>query len=185
MKKLMLFFIFLFLGITTVNAEDISGYGKEFLKSFEVATLGSEGKNYVGDTRTTRKAIISGDKKYYIFCLDPTKPNPEPGSTITQGEILDEYPGIGYIVTNQYSEYTGEEALDKNYYVTQTAIWWYIDRINGIKDSDECDAYDENAKCKLSLSFKSKTDNSYVKAAKGLMEEALDAVPSRTSLISR
>lgn len=68
----------------------------------------------------------------FIYCLDFGKHNPGVGATFSKGRELDA--GIAYIMANGYpnKSYTGD--ANKDYYITQSALWWYQGNFNGGKN---------------------------------------------------
>lgn len=93
----------------------------------------------------------------YIYCMDhrlgmmgatPEKPELahlyEKGNSVKDTYSLDTsgrsatYNGLIYILQNDYI--TGDGA--KDYYLTQLAVWWYLDRANGFDDEHNYTSYD-------------------------------------------
>lgn len=64
----------------------------------------------------------------YLYCLEMSKKTTM-NTTLRKAGVLDA--GIAYIVQNGYpnKSFTGETL--KDYYITQTAIWWYQDEVEG------------------------------------------------------
>lgn len=71
------------------------------------------------------KMTTSGD---YVYCLDRTKLTAE---NITATLVGEKDAGFAYIIENGYphKSITGDRL--KDYYITQTAIWWYLDETAG------------------------------------------------------
>lgn len=67
-----------------------------------------------------------------LYCLESSK-NPPRTTTFTKDTRLDN--GLLYILQNGYpnKRFTGDDRQD--HYITSAAIWWYMDRINGVSDS--------------------------------------------------
>lgn len=86
-------------------------------------TLGSaeDIQSYVAGLYFTTKRSSSGD---YLYCLDLHKDTAQNTTATLVGEMD---AGIAYILENGYpnKSFTGERL--KDYYITQTAIWWYLD----------------------------------------------------------
>ena len=100
----------------------------------------------------------AGKRLSFIYCMDHNKgmlgdknytkglsvksDNAIPG---TNGSVTRTYPGLIYILQNDtpIKEVTEEELnYDSiNYYITQLAVWWYIDRVNGLADDTNYSAY--------------------------------------------
>lgn len=97
------------------------------------------------------------DRLSYIYCMDhrlgmmgATQEKPElahlyeKGSSVKSNFALGEtgrnatYNGLIYILQND--NITGDGA--KDYYLTQLAVWWYLDRANGFADNKNYTSYD-------------------------------------------
>lgn len=91
--------------ITLGNAEAISGY--------------------VAGTYFSIKKTTSGE---YVYCLDIHKGT---AANITAKLVGKKDAGLAYILENGYpnKSFTGERK--KDYYITQTAVWWYLDSTTG------------------------------------------------------
>ena len=76
---------------------------------------------YVAGTYFTTKRSSSGD---YLYCLDLHKDTAQNTTATLVGE---KDAGLAYILENGYpnKSFTGERL--KDYYITQTAVWWYLD----------------------------------------------------------
>ena len=78
-----------------------------------------------------------GSNRYTVYCLEKEKgwPSNDSPQTITKSEVpLDS--GYVYILQNGYpnKSLTGNNKNDD--YLTQVAIWFYQDRVNGVSDSE-------------------------------------------------
>lgn len=80
---------------------------------------------YIAGTYFDTKKTIDGD---YMYCLDMYKYTTQ-NTTVTLDGELDA--GVAYIMVNGYpnKSFTGEKF--KDYYITQTALWWYLDDTTG------------------------------------------------------
>ncbi len=79
----------------------------------------------IGDLDFDAKKTSSGK---YIYCIDRWKYTVKNTTAKLVGE---KDAGFAYIIENgfPYKKFTGNTL--KDYYITQTAVWWYIDEING------------------------------------------------------
>lgn len=79
----------------------------------------------------------------YIYCLDFGKTSPSVGTTFTRNGQLDA--GVTYIMANGYPNktFTGNES--KDYFITQSALWWYQGSVNGGKKLDLTNITNNNA----------------------------------------
>ena len=121
-KKLKKIFITLLIAIvsyctltTTVNAvpQSIELGGTESIPG------------YVAGTYFTTKTTVDGD---YMYCLNIHKYTAQNSTAHLVGELD---AGVAYIMINGYPHktFTGEKL--KDYYITQTALWWYLDDTTG------------------------------------------------------
>lgn len=79
-------------------------------------------------------ATDDNGERYTVYCLEKNK-GWSPGETITRNETpLDD--GYVYLLQNGYPKksLTGDNANDE--YLTQIAVWWYQDLINGVSDNE-------------------------------------------------
>lgn len=121
-KKLKKIFITLLIAIvsyctltTTVNAvpQSIELGGTESIPG------------YVAGTYFTTKTTVDGN---YMYCLNIHKYTAQNSTAHLVGELD---AGVAYIMINGYPHktFTGEKL--KDYYITQTALWWYLDDTTG------------------------------------------------------
>ena len=101
------------------------------------------------------KDINTGERLSFIYCVDRTK-NQESGIIYTKGDsvkneiiindagISKSYPGLIYILQNDNIVSEGDANIPArdsanyvNYYITQVAIWYYIDEVNGYNQDSE------------------------------------------------
>lgn len=82
-------------------------------------------KAYVAGTYFTTKTTASGK---YVYCLNIHK---DTAKNITSDLVKTKDSGFAYILKNGYpnKSFTGERL--KDYYITQTAVWWYLDDTTG------------------------------------------------------
>lgn len=80
---------------------------------------------YVAGTHFTTKVSTSGE---LMYCLNIHKYTAQNSTAYLVGELD---AGIAYIMLNGYptKSFTGEKL--KDYYITQTAVWWYLDDTTG------------------------------------------------------
>lgn len=86
---------------------------------------------YVGGTYFTTKTTTTGK---YLYCLDLHK---DTAANAQANLVGQRDAGIAYILENGYpnKSYTGDRL--KDYYITQTAVWWYLDRTTGSQNLGE------------------------------------------------
>ena len=89
------------------------------------------GHNYINNTTFSYKVTTDGR---YLYCLDLHKDtvsnvtaNLVSNSTLVDGGVL-------YILKNGYPEKSITGDKDKDYYITQTAVWWYLDSTHGMSN---------------------------------------------------
>lgn len=80
---------------------------------------------YISGTYFTTKTTIDGD---LMYCLNIHKYTAQNTTAHLVGELD---AGVAYIMLNGYpnKSFTGEKL--KDYYITQTALWWYLDETTG------------------------------------------------------
>lgn len=80
---------------------------------------------YVAGTHFTTKVSTSGE---LMYCLNIHKYTAQNSTAHLAGELD---AGVAYIMLNGYptKSFTGEKL--KDYYITQTALWWYLDDTTG------------------------------------------------------
>ena len=122
---------------------------------------------YVSGVKFTTKTKSDGT---LLYCLNMNK---KTAKNITANLVGERDAGVAYIVTNGYPNktFTGEKL--KDYYITQTALWWYLDNTTGSSN--------------LSEKFKTTGEDEYnlrptIKALVAKAEEAKKAGYAKTSL---
>lgn len=80
---------------------------------------------YIGTTRFGIKKLADGS---YAYCLDRTLGTP---ANITATLVGEKDAGYAYILLNGYPNKSLTGDAGKDYYITQTAVWWYIDETTG------------------------------------------------------
>ena len=82
-------------------------------------------EGYVGDVQFNTKTTTDGK---YIYCLNMGK---KTAKNITAKLVGEKDAGLAYLITNGYpnKSFTGDKL--KDYYITQSAIWWYLDNTTG------------------------------------------------------
>ena len=80
---------------------------------------------YVAGTYFSTKISTDGN---YMYCLDINKGTAQNSTAYLVGELD---AGVAYIMVNGYpnKSFTGNK--QKDYYITQTALWWYLDDTTG------------------------------------------------------
>lgn len=80
---------------------------------------------YIGETKFTTKTIKNGGLAY---CLNMSKKTAKDiKATLTKEEDA----GVAYILANGFPTKTFTGDNFKDYYITQTALWWYLDDTTG------------------------------------------------------
>ena len=78
-----------------------------------------------------------------LFCIEHMKSMSTSVNYIKDKSVLDTYPGIVYILDNNNFDTSNSSCKSAgtctdaqlNEYLTQIAIWWYIDKVNGLDDT--------------------------------------------------
>ncbi len=136
---------------TIIAAVMVIFFSKTVASSYALANLDSltTGQGHVTEDRVnlfpefTEGEIIAlipffatddNGERYTVYCLEKNK-GWSPGETITRNETpLDD--GYVYLLQNGYPKksLTGDNANDE--YLTQIAVWWYQDLVNGVSDNE-------------------------------------------------
>ncbi|MBR2828564.1 MAG: thioester domain-containing protein, partial [Bacilli bacterium] len=121
MKRVLLLLIIILtfiLSLKGVKAEDFIELGR-----------GTQIHNsYVGGVNFAYKVTTTGE---YLYCVDISK---KTASNVRADRLLNSKimnGGVVHILKNgyPYKNITGDK--DKDYYITQTALWWYLDETTG------------------------------------------------------
>ena len=82
-------------------------------------------KAYVAGTYFTTKTTADG---HYAYCMNIHKAT---AKNITAKLVKERGAGIAYIIENgyPYKRFTKDKMMD--YYITQTAVWWFLDDVTG------------------------------------------------------
>ena len=116
----------LFLALISIMATFTSSvYAASSAPSTITMGTGHTLTGYVNGTYFSTK--VTNDGKF-AYCTDITKNTPN-GLKMTLVEAKDA--GLTYIIENGYphKKFTGDN--DKDYYITQAAVWWYLDDTTG------------------------------------------------------
>ncbi|MCI8547425.1 MAG: Cys-Gln thioester bond-forming surface protein [Bacilli bacterium] len=79
-------------------------------------------KGYIGDSVNFGTKTLTDGRLAY--CLEYNKPTPV-NTTATLKEEMDA--GMAYLIENGYPNKSITGDKEKDYFITQTAIWWYLD----------------------------------------------------------
>ena len=102
----------------------------------ETITLGSASPTgrYIAGVGFSYKRTTDGQ---LLFCIDMHR-NTAQNTTATlvpNSSVIDQ--GLTYILKNGYPEKSITGDNDKDYYITQTAVWWYLDEVTGSSNLGE------------------------------------------------
>lgn len=124
-------FMFILLDCQQVNAE------AQTIKIGKSTLL----PGYVAGVKFSIKPLKNGG---YVYCVDKHKKTAKSAAAKLKGNMD---AGVAYIIENGYprKHFTGEKK--KDYYITQSAVWWYLDSTTGSSN--------------LSSSFKTKGSDPY------------------------
>ena len=90
--------------------------------------------NYIAGVTFSYKTTVNGD---YLYCLDIKRGTAEnvQANLVRNSKYIDG--GLVHILANgyPYKSITGNK--DKDYYITQTAVWWYVDNVHGTSNLGE------------------------------------------------
>lgn len=122
MKKFVKLLLVIMLSLTTIVPTNLTANAltKEItLGELEVLP------RYMAGALIDAKKTTSGE---YVYCIDNTKPTAKNTTATLVGEAN---AGVTAILNNgyPYKSITGDK--QKDYYITQAAIWWYLDNVTG------------------------------------------------------
>lgn len=99
----------------------------------ETIQLGNPGKTgaYIAGVSFSYKTTTSGQD---LFCLDMHRNTAKniTAKLVKNSKYING--GLLYILKNGYPEKSITGNKDKDYYITQTAVWWYLDETTGSKN---------------------------------------------------
>lgn len=90
-------------------------------------------KKFIGNREFAYKVTTDGR---YLYCVEEAK---DRVSNVTANLVVNSSyvdGGIVYILKNGFPEKSITGDNDKDYYITQTAIWWYLDSTHGTSNLD-------------------------------------------------
>ena len=135
-KKLLLLFALVFVGLFTdislvnVNAETAPSTITMKAKSKLYYYSEKHGTDYIGGYNFYRKQLTDGTFTYCVSNINTKVPG---GKTLNLvGPIEDK--GLEYIILNGFPNKRFTEKEEKDYYITQSAIWAYFDETRGTKN---------------------------------------------------
>ena len=114
---LLLVTILMITTMITANAEDSIQLGKAYST-----------KSYIADLDFTYKVTTDGE---YLYCLNIHKDTAQnvKANRVSDSKNIDG--GLVYILKNGFPTKSITGDTDKDYYITQTAVWWYLDKTTG------------------------------------------------------
>ena len=92
---------------------------------------GSPTGSYIAGVSFSYKKTVDGD---YLYCLNMAKKTAEntTATLVKNSKLVDG--GLIYILRNGYPNKSITNDKDKDYYITQTAVWWYLDMTRGTEN---------------------------------------------------
>lgn len=126
MKKLGKYVLTLILAVATILSGVGSVYAEGTVPNTITLSTSSAVKGYIGDSVNFGTKTLSDGRLAY--CLEYNKPTPVNTTATLQGEMD---AGMAYLIANGYPNKSITGDNEKDYYITQTAIWWYLDDTTG------------------------------------------------------
>lgn len=115
----------------------------------------------------------------YVFCLDYYRTTPRSGSMTLHGEMD---AGMTYILTNSFPNKQITNDWKHNYYITQTAIWWYLDETTGSSNLPTAFKRGESDKAGLYKYVKQLVDGGIAAKSKGYVNPSISVSSSSNEL---
>ena len=120
MKKSKIFKLFMIMCIALLGTREVMASVLEnnitIASSNRTISYLVQGSNMGVNFRKTNSGTV-------VYCLDYEKTSPGVGTTFTKGTALDA--GLTYLVANGYPNKSITGDANKDFYITQLAIWWY------------------------------------------------------------
>ncbi len=136
MNKLSRLVLLLLVVFTTIISTIGEVFAAEVPQTITVNTTTPTHLGYIGEkVNFGRKTLTNGTIAY---CLEYNKKTP---LTTTVSKIGEMDAGMVYLLENGYPNkaITGDQ--EKDYYITQTAIWWYLDEATSISPKNLPDSF--------------------------------------------
>ena len=117
-------------------------------KTIQLGTASKITTPYIGGVTFSTKITTDGK---YLYCVDMHRKTAS-NTSATLVKEMDR--GIAEIIRNGYPNKSITGNAEKDYYITQTAVWWYLDETTGSKNLGEefkstgADAYGMRSKVK-------------------------------------
>ena len=117
-------------------------------KTIQLGTASKITTPYIGGVTFSTKITTDGQ---YLYCVDMHRKTAS-NTSATLVKEMDR--GIAEIIRNGYPNKSITGNAEKDYYITQTAVWWYLDETTGSKNLGEefkstgADAYGMRSKVK-------------------------------------
>lgn len=115
----------------------------------------------------------------YTYCLNIHKKVPR-SETMKLAKELDA--GIAYLMENGYPNKKITGNSKKDYYITQTAVWWYLDKTTGASNLSSSFKSSGSDDYKLRKHIKSLVTNAIAARKKGYQAPTLAMSPASTEL---
>ena len=122
---------------------------------------------YVSGVKFSTKTKSNGE---LVYCLNMNKST---ARNITANLVGERDAGVAYIIANgyPYKSFTGDSA--KDYYITQSALWWYLDNTTGSSNLSQKFKTTGSDSHNLRPTIKSLVQNAEAARAKGYAKTSL------------
>lgn len=127
MKKVFKSFLAVIIAVATIVAPVLTVFAETVPESIHVVTTPPQPGNswYIENLYVGNKTITGGGVAY---CLNYHLNTPL-DTTVTLKNEMDA--GMAYIIENGFPNKSITGNNDKDYYITQVAVWWYLDETTG------------------------------------------------------
>ena len=122
---LLITFIVTFTSVINVNATS---------ETIQLGDAPYVNERYIANVGFFHKQTTSGEELYCLNISKATAKNTT-ATLVRNSKYVDG--GIVYILKNGYPNKSITGNNDKDYYITQTAVWWYLDEIHGSQNLGE------------------------------------------------
>ncbi len=129
MKKLIRSFLLLFIALFSFSG--LTAFAESAPQTIQTASSFETVPGYINGVQFSIKKTTTGK---YLYCTDYHKSSPKNMTLTLVGE---QDAGMTYLMVNGYpnKSITGNSKYD--YYITQSAVWWYLDLTTGSSNLSE------------------------------------------------
>ncbi len=176
MKKLSQIFSALLIAVVSLFTTTANVYAQEVPTTISLGSSEYHADGLVAGVGFDYK--ILSDREY-VFCLDYYKSTPRNVSMSLYGEMD---AGMTYILANSFPNKQITDDWTYNYYITQTAIWWYLDLTTGSSNLPSSFKNGQNDSVGIYKYIKSLVDGALEAQKTGYVQPAISVTPASNDM---